>query len=296
MEEIKEIMKKDCVGVEIYGVDKENVLRRLKFEEGNEYLLIDELKKSFYFILEYDQENISDFNEQEDRKIYFYDSEKTSEIETVEKNIEKLREFRINFEKLPDFKDIKYFIYKFGDSESNFYFLRMNYSINLLKKGKLYKINKILKKEENDLIRLDGKIDIIFVDKKIYINNLKVLEKNFGFEKIIEKKAKENIKLLKELDIVVNINTLTPEENDLTFLKKLANIKKNSKVFLLKKEEIYKFVNSNEKIKNKFKIIDHKFNLDTKKSKLEFIKLLGNKFLHSELTGEDFESERNKPL
>lgn len=76
--------------------------------------------------------------------------------------------------------------------------------------------------------------------------------------------------------------------DDTSFARKLSKVKNASPIFKLgiSKEAIVDFTKNTPELAGKFKYSEDgmQIRLDTKKSKIAFLKLLNDAFLHSELT------------
>ena len=81
---------------------------------------------------------------------------------------------------------------------------------------------------------------------------------------------------------------------DISFARKLSKAKENSPVISLdiSNDDIIRFTKTNPGLKGKFKYTegDKNIRLDTKASKLAFIKLLNDDYLWSELTFQNYDS------
>lgn len=291
---IKKILKEGNT-VQVYGATKEGTLIKINYLEESEKILEVNLSVAIKSLLSFEEGKISSFENEEKDHIYKYDLELTERLEELKNNVNKLKTSNPAPDRKLDLKKIKYFIFKFGTAENNIFLIRYNFSVNYIKKDKLFFYNKeILEPLNEDLVRMDGKLDFIFIEEALYIKNITILEQQFGFELIIKNKANEIIDKVNTLDIIHNIQTIKDESENLTFYKKIARIKKESKIFTLKNNEIMSFVDQKKNLKDKFSFINGKFNLDTKAHKNDFIKLMNNNFLYSELTKEDFETDGKK--
>lgn len=142
-----------------------------------------------------------------------------------------------------------------------------------------------------DIIRLNDSWQLMNLNGQLYIIDLKVLEKNLGFTKLIKRNAEETIEAIKELEIVGNIEALSDEiENNISFARKLVRIQTSSAVFQknVSSETIIDFSKKTPALAGQFKYSEsgEKIILSTKKQKEAFLRLLNDDFLHSELTAE----------
>lgn len=106
--------------------------------------------------------------------------------------------------------------------------------------------------------------------------------------------AKKIIEEIEETGILDNVDVLYDELENITFVRKLTRVYKDSKVLgkVSNKELIESTQSHANFIKNPIKITKdgNKLLLDTKKSKVAFIRLLNDDLPTSQLTNTDYES------
>ena len=123
-----------------------------------------------------------------------------------------------------------------------------------------------------DIIRLNNDAQLLRVGDTIFVLNLKMLERNMGFSALSQQAATETVSAIE-----------VP-----SFARKLSKVKKASPIFKLgiSKEAIVEFTKNTPELAGKFKYSEDgtQIRLDTKKSKIAFLKLMNDAFLHSELT------------
>lgn len=145
-----------------------------------------------------------------------------------------------------------------------------------------------------DIIRLNNTAQLLRLGDTIFVFDLKTLERNLGFSAFMQRTAIDTVEAIAELDILDDIEVLRDTLEDLSFVRKLSKVKKASAIFKLgiSKETIVEFTKTTPALAGKFKYSDDgaKIRLDTKKSKLAFLKLMNDAFLHSELTEQYYEA------
>lgn len=142
-----------------------------------------------------------------------------------------------------------------------------------------------------------GKADYAFLLHDLYhlkpdgimtILDLKMLERNMGFSTLIQQAAVETVSAIEDLDILDDIEVLRDTLEVPSFARKLSKVKKASPIFKLgiSKEAIVEFTKNTPELAGKFKYSEDgtQIRLGTKKSKIAFLKLMNDAFLHSELT------------
>ena len=95
-----------------------------------------------------------------------------------------------------------------------------------------------------------------------------------------------------------NLDILLSRVDDLRFARKLAKISKDSPVFRVPQADIIDFTKKHPFLKDKFEYTadGSQIELNTKLSQENFIKLLNDDFLRSELTKIDYESPAKNRL
>lgn len=198
-----------------------------------------------------------------------------------------------------NFSDVYGLLYKIKNVDSSILWqYKQNYSINfisdkglslMLKRMKVYEIL------DKSIFRLNIDSDFYILKEngifRLLVNNLKVIERNFGIQEVIKRKALENVDEIEKLGLIRNIDTLKEKLNqgEMKFTRKLMRLKKESPVFKLKRKEILEFVKNDEIVKKVLKIGKNEEGKEiilvaSEKEKDMFIRLLNDDFLHSRLT------------
>lgn len=193
------------------------------------------------------------------------------------------------------------FVILLGNADNSLMIYRKNYSVNLFKRDRIYLIKESdtrFDTMKDDFIRLDAKIDFLYVNGEVYIYNLDVLERFGDFHQIITKEATTSLEDIDTLGLVFNIDILSGRVDDLRFARKLAKISKDSPVFRVPQADIIEFTKKHPFLKDKFKYTadGSQIELNSKLSQDNFIKLLNDDFLRSELTKIDYESPAKNRL
>lgn len=192
-----------------------------------------------------------------------------------------------------------YIIY-IGSMENGLLLYKKHYPISLIKRDS-FLLGAIKSKKRfeclsgNDIIRLNGECQMLRVDDQIIILNVDVLERNLGFKQLINKAAKKAIEEIEKIHLLEDIEILNKEIQNFSYARRLSKVVSSSPIFQLSipKEMIIKFTKETPALKGKFKYSDdgETICLDTKKSKEDFIKLLNDAFLRSELTHQYYEAK-----
>ena len=200
-----------------------------------------------------------------------------------------------------DLSQIDAFVIHIGNDDNSIMIFRKNYSVNLFKRDRIYLIKESdtrFDTMKDDFIRLDAKIDFLYVNDEVYIYNLDVLERFGDFHQIITKEATASLEDIDKLGLVFNIDILSGRVDDLRFARKLAKISKYSPVFKVPQVNIIEFTKKHPFLKDKFKYTadGSQIELSSKLSQDNFVKLLNDDFLRSELTKIDYESPAKNRL
>lgn len=190
-----------------------------------------------------------------------------------------------------------YIIY-LGSMTNGIVLYKKHYPISLIKRDAflLHKMNRrFVKIEGDDILRINGSAQVMKLDNKIFVLETKNFERIFGFEKLINKRAYDTIDEIAEKGILEDVQVLKDAVSDnISFARKLSKVKENSPVISLNisNDVIIRFTKTNPGLKGKFRYTegDKRIRLDTKTSKLTFIKLLNDDYLWSELTNQNYDS------
>lgn len=260
-------------------------------------LYIENIKKT---ITEKEEIELLSLSEADERKnvIYDYDFEIKIEpfisIDKVINNNGEILKFHFADNKL---EDIDAFITKIGNSGNSLILYSKVYSVNLIKQDKTLKLipaSTRFDRFDNQILRLNGKFEILSLEKKHYISNYDILEKFYSFNDVIKCKAQKNIEKIEELNVIDNIDCFKNSMQNILLARKF--VKATSSSIVIKKKisanDIVLFAKDHIKLKDEFNynVSENKFILDTKKTCQLFIKLLDDDFLHSKLTNTDYDA------
>lgn len=205
---------------------------------------------------------------------------------------------KFNFEEDDLGKLFGYIIY-LGNMEKGITLFKKHYPIFLIKRDS-FLLGAIKSKERfevvsgNDIVRLNGTVQLFKIENELYVTELAVLEKNMGFSRLIQRAANEVVQAINDIGILEDIQVLIDSTEEASFSRRLSKVKKSSPIFKLHidKETIVQFTKRIPELSGKFKYSEDgtMIRLDTKKSKESFIKLMNDSFLRSELTKQFYET------
>lgn len=146
---------------------------------------------------------------------------------------------------------------------------------------------------EDEVYKLNNKIDFLQVKDTLFVVNPQVMETNFKIHNILKTKAVHVISDINKGKVLENpefINQIINEKP--AFARKVLRVNKESPVIKLPFKDIRTFVEKHPHLNGKlrFNKRENKFALHTKTSALLFIKLMDDDFLKSELTQRLYDS------
>lgn len=216
------------------------------------------------------------------------------DIKQATKEVEKFNFEQDNLSRL-----CGYIIY-IGSMEDGVSLFKKHYPISLIKRDS-FLLGAIKSKQRfelvtgDDIIRLNGAVQLFRINGEIFVIDIKVLERNMGFNQLIYKAADETVQAIEELAIIEDIQVLRDSAEDIAFARKLSRVKKSSPIFKLNisEETIIEFTKTTHDLSGRFKYSEdgNEIRLDTKKSKDAFITLMNDAFLRSELTKQFYEAK-----
>lgn len=191
---------------------------------------------------------------------------------------------------------VGYIIY-IGDMNNGIVCFKKHYPVFVIKRGTflIAKCNERFKKmDTDDIIRLNGDISLFKFENTIYVLDVETIEKHMGFERLIRNRADEALASIEQTRLIDNMASLKEASVDFSFSKKLSKVAEQSLIITkrIPNEKVISFSRNNPGLKNKFKYnySGDKIILDTKSSRLAFIKLLNDDYLVSELTEQPYDS------
>ncbi|HAY73464.1 MAG TPA: hypothetical protein DCY31_06405 [Ruminococcaceae bacterium] len=234
--------------------------------------------------------------------LFYYDYEEYPEELAVFKDfdltsaVNEISKFNFNSDNISSLYG--YVVY-LGSMTDGLLLFKKHYPISLIKREcfllGLHKSKERFEKiSSDDILRLNGDFQLIRFGDEIYVTDVKVLERNLGFNALVFREASSTVGAIDELKLLEDIQVLKDSAEEITFARKLSKVKKTSPIFANKipKEVIVEFTKNNPGLKGAFKYSEdgQTIRLDTKKSKEAFVKLLNDAFLRSELTKEYYEA------
>lgn len=240
--------------------------------------------------------------------IYHYD------YETYPEELEILKGFNItnaiedvqkfNF-KQDDLSTLFGYVIYFGTMQNGLVLFKKHYPVLLIKRdsfllGAKKDKERFEKVSGDDIIRMNGTVQILRLDGELYVIDIRMLERNMGFTELMKRSASLAVDAIEKLAIIEDIEVLRDSAEDISFARKLSKTQKASPIFNLNisKEAVIEFTKVTPELKGKFKYSEDggTIQLGSRKSKDAFIKLLNDSFLRSELTKQYYEASAKAQL
>lgn len=220
---------------------------------------------------------------------YEYDLELPAELELLESTIgnDSLQNFNFEDNQLSGINSL---IVVLADNENEIALFKKLSPIEVIGRGgfMLWKSNQRLERFEDQLLRISPKFQVLRVGEEIIIIDLTTIEKSFGFHDVITREATISLDVIRNLQLVNNIDSLEELVSDIRFARKLTKVARNSPVIQrnIPNIDIIAFSKTHPLTKNKMRYNEDEtqFYLDTQVSKDLLIKILNDDLLTSELT------------
>ena len=200
-----------------------------------------------------------------------------------------------------DQKKLRGLLFRINRNDDDIWVYQRVYNVSLVKRSKsllaaVGKTNTYVLMD-SDVLRIDSRIDVLVVGDSFFSSNIDLLQKSFGFDRYIRGEAAKTIQLIDELDIVSDTGKITAfgDKEALSNAKKLLRAK-GSPVLKMKKKDLLTRIKQHPRYGVKFKIQNDKIVITSQKEAGEFIKMLNDDILRSELTGREYDSLSKKIL
>ncbi len=220
---------------------------------------------------------------------YKYDLELPAELQLLESTIgnDNLQNFNFAENQLSGINSL---IVVLADDENEIALYKKLSPVEVVGRGgyMLWKSDHRLERFDDQLLRISPKFHVLRVCDEIIIVDLTSIEKSFGFHDVITREATVSLDVIRNLQLVSNIESLEELVSDIRFARKLTKVARNSPVIKLNipNLDIIAFSKAHPLTRNKMRYNEDEtqFNLDTRVSKDLLIKILNDDLLTSELT------------
>ena len=192
-------------------------------------------------------------------------------------------------------------IFRLNMNEDVFFVYQHIYPMRLINRSKslfaMLSHNKTYKTLDRDVLKIDSRADILIIENSLITSNIPLLQNAFGFEKYIRAEAAKTIAAIEAIDLVDGMDKFLAFGNKekLTNAKKLMKAK-NSPVLNIPKDELLKRIKVHGRYKDKFVIENDKIHIKSQKDANEFVKMLNDDIVRSDLTNQEYDSVRKMLL
>ncbi|UPK79883.1 DUF4868 domain-containing protein [Proteus vulgaris] len=221
--------------------------------------------------------------------LYHYDIELPQELVCINTILENENEQEFDFN-THNIDEIKALLICIGNAENNIIIYKTMATVNIFSRDSFFlvKSDTRFKEIKQDFFRVSGNFQLIKVNGELYVIDLSLVEKMFGFHDVIKKEANQGIRSIRNMNLISNIDVIQELIDDVKYARKLTRVAKSSPVIQagINNSSIISFCKSYPTLKGRirFNEDDTMITLDTKVSKDLFIKVLMDDFLTSQLT------------
>ncbi|HEO9718315.1 TPA: DUF4868 domain-containing protein [Morganella morganii subsp. morganii] len=221
--------------------------------------------------------------------LYHYDIQVPDELECINTiiNNENEQEFDFNTQRIDE---IKVLLICIGNVDNSIILYKTMAPINLFSRDSFFlvKSDTRLKEINQDFFRVSGNFQLIKVNDELFVLDLNLVEKMFGFHDVIRNEARRGIQSISDMNLISNIDVIQELIDDVKYARKLTRVAKSSPVIQagINNSSIILFCKSYPTLKGRIRFNEDEtmIALDTKVSKDLFIKVLMDDFLTSQLT------------
>lgn len=303
---VRDFNGKDGIGVALYALTEGSVEPlKLDVEASVQEVLAKQFLDSLAAIVLDPDANVLELSSADDRKnaIYRYDLELPEALTVLTKVVETDGLPVFKFGEQSQLSDIRVILVELGNEEQQVVLYKLMPSVNIFRPASqlfLFKSNQRLQRIEDEFLRLSPNFQLFQIGSDLYVLDLKVLERKFGFRDIIIRRAETGLNAIGELDVVDSLDHLAKLLNeDIAFARKLTRIASDSPIIKqrISQESILAFCREFPEIKKR-KLVNSngRLELTTKVSMNLFLQLMMDDLLTSELTKSHYAALAKDPL
>ncbi|KQR09047.1 MULTISPECIES: anti-phage protein KwaB [Xanthomonas] len=185
-----------------------------------------------------------------------------------------------------------------GSATNKMAIYQHHYPVNVVRRGSSFNIFKpgnvnSFQEVPGDIVKIGLNVHFALIEEEIYVLDLKLLERMYGFRHAIENVAREAVQQISGANLIDATDFFEERKDDLPFKRKLAQAARKPLVLgRVPNDQIIEFVSNHSSLGKRIKISTDgtKLILATKSAQNSFLKLLTDNFLRSELTQNQYES------
>lgn len=176
------------------------------------------------------------------------------EIINEELDSETLETFRFEENEL---SEIKAFLIKISSVESNVVLYKHHSHLNLItQKNGIFMTSRnerfVKPNDDQGILRFSFTMDFLKIGEDVLVYDLKCLQSNFNFNRILISKAEEQIDEIEALGFIDNVEELRDFVSEKSGAKKVLKLKKDSPVLKMPFNDIKNFVKNDKYLKTRF--------------------------------------------
>lgn len=276
-------------GLIIKKVDIENIIQDRLTILFNEYVAVK--------FIENEDLSYLPLSESDDRKnvAYRYDfDELPLRLSFMNQILENPSNINFNF-RTDSLNDLFGYLMVVGNESRKLSIFRKHHPIDLVRRDRrlyLIKSNERFVQMPGDGFIIDKGFDFMKIGSDLVIIKPKILEKDFGFDEIIERESEASLTVLENSSFIENITEFKAySSTNRAFQRKLIKAK-NSPVLNVPFERVANFIKNNTSLSRKLRLNadETQFTLTSAASKKLFLKLLNDDYLNSPLTEIQYDS------
>ena len=186
-------------------------------------------------------------------------------------------------------------------NDARLWFYQQTYAIAQVQRDRsVYAVlnGKVFTLLEKETLKIEERIDIAVIGDSLITSRIDVLQRQFGFSDYIRREAGKTLDTIRDVGLLKDTDKLDAllGKEALTFAKKLMKIR-NSPVLCMEREELAGKLKMHPRYRNSFQFSedDHVI-LRSQKDAKEFLKMLNDDFVRSDLSGREYDSPSKQLL
>ena len=193
------------------------------------------------------------------------------------------------------------YVFRINKNDDYFWLYQHLYPIKLLNRSKaVYAIlntGVTYTTLNKDIFRIEPRIDAAIIGESIFTTKTDLMQKFFGFDQYIKEAAERTIGNIKQMSLVKDTTKLEEllGKDRLTDAKKLMSAE-NSPVFGMDQSILCERLKKHSRYKDKFQYDDNMIIIETQKAASDFLKMLNDDIVKSELTDQEYDSHSKTAL
>lgn len=163
--------------------------------------------------------------------LYHYDIELPQELVCINTILENENEQEFDFN-THNIDEIKALLICIGNAENNIILYKTMATVNIFSRDSFFlvKSDTRFKEIKQDFFRVSGNFQLIKVNGELYVIDLSLVEKMFGFHDVIKKEASQGIRSIRNMNLISNIDVIQELIDDVKYARKLTRVAKSSPV------------------------------------------------------------------